>query len=751
MADFRNKLGPQGRALLGNQIQYQEGPNHSVPQELDFLINDLRSPAPDATVSKVLGYLYHYLPYVKYEHNLRLVFASFLNSPVCFGSQPASFDQNYLIIEVFKLVTDKKLKVSQPTLPIKTFYTVILKEITNFVAFNPVVNSWKVLPIIAGLLLSNELRDQLYTLPNALEYKWFFRDWDEKSLLIFKKALSYSISAAHHDDIVFLSILSLAATFKKNDNVHSYTKTLADDFIVSKIIELMFVHPQTSLLTYSKFFHLNASDPNAESVIQQEILQNPVIKHVNRFSFLLDSYFKHFKYTGQNFRLIIDKLVVIERFNSQLAHSVQASEFNNSKSPISANIVHQQFWVYMKSVLFAQTVIFEGILTRFVTSNRNYTIYNPFQRKLAETIECEYKEISLKLLQSLYHLNFILLSIGQGGFDNYNFVYYLSIELALNTGHGFEQLSQYLIGNYNEVNLYPDVVNNDYIVRSRVLYVLGLWENYLQLKNKREEFVKNEIFDICINLADDAKYQDNDLIEASHSVLLLCFSSGESIQFQGCIMYVELLLEQFPSRLSSTQLSIAIETIGKKILSYPKTSQDFFEFLVSKYSTARPGIMILRQTSQTMKDLTFTSAQPILEIDAHSTLSSMDQNLTKESNIIEANKAKKPKDMLFNEKKPANYEFQNRSVPETLREALLTSLINLVPYFPLTEFNSWLNKIWSLVQESNRSESIYLTTVLWQVLSENLDLNRCELGYRWWYQTKEVPQMSTIKLIDSHL
>ena len=37
-------------------------------------------------------------------------------------------------------------------------------------------------------------------------------------------------------------------------------------------------------------------------------------------------------------------------------------------------------------------------------------------------------------MTNLYYINFILLSIGQGGFDNYNFVYYLTIELALTTG-----------------------------------------------------------------------------------------------------------------------------------------------------------------------------------------------------------------------------------------------------------------------------------------------------------------------------
>lgn len=121
MSDLYSKLGPQGRALM-NKSQYQihnysNDPNNQ-PQDLDFVINELRNPKPTTTVNRVLGYLYNYVPYIKHERNLGIVIASFLNSPVCFGANVPPFEENYLIIEVFKLITDKKLEVSQPTLPI---------------------------------------------------------------------------------------------------------------------------------------------------------------------------------------------------------------------------------------------------------------------------------------------------------------------------------------------------------------------------------------------------------------------------------------------------------------------------------------------------------------------------------------------------------------------------------------------------------------------------------------------------------
>lgn len=119
MSNLYQSLGPQGRALLsqngpGIPSTLLGTPNTNLsPQELDFLINELRNPKPDTTINKVLGYLYNYIPYIRHEHNLRLVIASFLNCPVCFGGSGTSinssfeFEKNYLIIEVVKLIIDK--------------------------------------------------------------------------------------------------------------------------------------------------------------------------------------------------------------------------------------------------------------------------------------------------------------------------------------------------------------------------------------------------------------------------------------------------------------------------------------------------------------------------------------------------------------------------------------------------------------------------------------------------------------------
>ncbi|KHC52235.1 putative peroxisomal biogenesis factor [Candida albicans P60002] len=815
MSNLYQSLGPQGRALLsqngpGIPSTLSGTPNtNSSPQELDFLINELRNPKPDTTINKVLGYLYNYIPYIRHEHNLRLVIASFLNCPVCFGGSGTSisssfeFEKNYLIIEVVKLIIDKKLKISMPVISIKQFYTIILKELQNFQHYNPIMNSWKILPIITGILLSNELRDQLYTEVNFVEYKWFFANLDKEIYQLFNNALPYSLSQSLDNNINYLSLMSLALVFKNSERHHKdssdtvvHTKNISNIFMIQKLTEMIFLDRKVSMLVYQKFFQLNPHNENIESVISNDIMNKPVVKHLNKLSFLLEHYFSALDFTQLEDQVVGQSLIIITNFNKHLNHETKNytlfNNFNNTPDARTGNNpLTQNFWFTMKNLLFSQIIIFQGILSRFLTANsrlltnKTFFWFSPkkyYGNRIDTTnnsnnIEYQYKDISLQIMTNLYYINFILLSIGQGGFDNYNFVYYLTIELALTTGVRFEKLTLCLMNNYQEINMYPDVLNSNYIDTSKILFVLGVWENYFQQMNRltqhrQQEIFNKEIYNIVINLVDAKKYANNDLLEASHSVLLFYFANNSKVNLDDVMRYVELVLEQFPQRISATQLSIAIETIGKKILSNPisynnynsrgntifiNSAEKFFIFLLNKYSRIEPGVPIKPKSITSVlssgsgeANVSFTSAQPVNEIEAHATLNTLEQEGKLANDVIDENKAKAPSKKIIKKYLPDlvgktktnsdNHPFEffdTRLTPETAREATIVSLINLVPYFPLSVFIPWLNQVWDLIVRSDSKEQQFLFNMLWKVISESLDINRGDLAIRWWYEEKQ--------------
>lgn len=753
MATFKDYMA---RAQSHNASLGQYQPSlvylNQTPLDLDYLIHTLRNPTPDITVQKVLGYIYHYIPYVKYEHNLKLVISSFLNNTVCFGSEVPSFEANYLIVEVFKLITDKKLRISQPTLSVKTFYEVILKELQHFVQFNPVDNSWKVLPVISGLFLSNDLRNELYTRTNLIKYSWFFNDWDSQLDSLFKRAFQYSISRSRPDNIVDLSLLSWAVKHNKGEPLAPYIGRIDPGFLVQRLINLVYgLGSPTGAYVYTTFANISPQDPGIDDFVRTNVTQKPVIKHLSKLTLLLEALLGDLPYGEASFELIMSTTEHMLAFNRDMNHfTAKHPALNIPPSQMrEGDTFLQQYWFLMKGILFSEVIVFQGIISRFATAKNHNSFFSLIfsSGRHVARMENEYRQICTRILHSLYYVNYILTSIGQGGFDGYNFVYYLSLEVVLQNNRNleFESFSRYLIGNYNEVNLHYQVMNADYVARGKVLFVLGLWENYLQQSKLKDPSFVNFVFTTTFDIVKSPHMTDYALIEAGHSVLLVYFSNREGTDkdMHQVLQYSELLLAQFPRLLSATQLSVAVETLGKKIMSRPviygnnslhKTSADeFLDLVYFKCFSTTPGQFIRPSTNAT-----FSSAQPIMEIDAASTMSQLDN--ADKTDIVDANKEKKPKDMAFDlvstsQPDTSQNNFTVRVAPETSREAVISAFINIVPYLPLNIFVHWLIKIWGLIDASNMSEKTFLTEKLWKVLSENLDLNRCEIAYAWWYET----------------
>lgn len=720
-----------------------------APLELDFLVNTLRNPPKGASVQTILGYLYNYLPYVKHEHNLRVVFSSFLNNPVCFGPTVPAFHDNYLIVEVFKLITDKKLRVSQPTLPVKTFYSVMAREMQNFVGFDPAANSWKVLPVICGISLSNALRDGLLT--NFFEYRWFFSDFDAEMHHLFTASFQKSFSSSSPGSIVDLALLCLALKVRPLESLGDYLGPVSPALVIKKLIALVFEHPGGAN-AYRQFEAIRADDPDLDATVNTKVYQDPVAKHLNKFASMLEQLFQSLPHAEASHSVIQHTLTVMKQYNIQLNHFTQAHPVLNvsTDSLGENNAYEQQFWLFLKRVFFSEVLIFQGIISRFLSLKKVGLFRQLLTPKLhISRLELEYCDISHLILHNLYFVNFVLMAIGQGGFDGYNFVYYVCLEILLknNVNDSFETFSRSLVEN---IDLRPDAFGENYVSRSKVLFAFGLWENYFQQAPKKNGAFVQFIFNFTFDFVRDPFVEDNQLIEAGHSVLLIFFSNKKDTQenLQQVLQYFELLVSQFPARLSAHQLSVAVETLGKKIMASPVQTQggmyansveEFLEFVYFKCASTTPGQPIEKRTS-----VTFTSAQPVSEIDASSTLNQLKKH-SDNTDIVKQNKHKKPKDLAFIDvvslgKKDPHGQFAARVTPDTSREGILVAFMNVVPYLPMSIFARWLEKIWGLIAASSQSEQEFLVGKLWKVISENLDLNRCEIAYDWWYEEKRAAQ-----------
>lgn len=507
--------------------------------------------------------------------------------------------------------------------------------------------------------------------------------------------------------------------------------------------------PDGGAQVYPRFANYDPKDAGIEQSLAQNIFQHPVTKHINRVSFLLEHLFLGLDHTHESFSLILDSTSLILNFNKQLTQFTESLKSLNKATDtlLDIDVYEHYFWRFAKSILFSQVIIFQGIVSSFLVLEKMGLFSQIFtSKKLLSRLESGYCEICSSVLNSLYYLNFILLAIGKGGFDGYNFIYYVSLELVLknNLTGRFEDFSKFLIQN-PEINLHHQTLNSDYVARCKVLFVFGMWENYLQQVPVKDQGFVQYLYGVTFDIVRDPLLRDTSLVEAAHSIMLSYFASMDNTKenLHKVFNYTELLVDQFPVRLSAHQLSVAIETLGKKIMIHPiihengiyKNSIDeFLYFVYFKGFNMVPG-----QRIKNARVLLFNSAQPISEIEASSTLSQLKKN-SNNTDIIEDNKGEKPKDVTYlnvfsSAENDAAQHFGIRETPNTSREGVLMAFLNVIPYLPLSIFIHWLDKIWNLIMASNQEEQKFLIDRMWKCLSENLDLNRSEVAYDWWYET----------------
>lgn len=383
-------------------------------------------------------------------------------------------------------------------------------------------------------------------------------------------------------------------------------------------------HQVISDFSVNSLFNIILTEPT--EVLAMNLKSDPVLKHLNRLAFVIENSITHVPFND-----LIKLLDTILTFSTQLS-------FNYSDTP--------QSWELLKTVLFAIVIIFQGVVSRTIQ------LHNGLSKQ-------QYPIILGKLLKSLYHLNFILEKIGNAGFSAYNFVYSTSISGIFQFGGG-EQLGIEFIK-----NIRPKI-NSPYET-GKTLFTLNFFEHFIT--HCSEAYYH----DIISPFATKLLYSTNQpVLESAHSVILASLSLPRNavIVSAAAIPYLNILLDQYPTLISSNQLSLAVSTIAKSV--FPPS---------------------------TAYDLNKDNARELLHVLYLKTLNTPEITLQKETYNAKA--------------------------------GVILCLINTLPYIEAKNLENWLCNVWELIQTCSNKQ--FLTEKLWNIISEDLDIHRANVAINWWY------------------
>ncbi|KAH3660538.1 hypothetical protein OGAPHI_007124 [Ogataea philodendri] len=639
MQSLYNKLGPEGRSLVG--FTDESSFEHQVPTQLDYLFDELVHPKPSTTPQKVLSYLAYYYPKIKNEGNIELLTYSFLKCPLFFSNlQSLSFMDHYRVLECFKFVMDKKFQVSQPTLPFYKFYNSLFRVLASE-ALDP-ANSWKSLPIAVGCLLSVDSRKEYDNYPEMYQ---LISQIDQKLLDITVAAIESNFRGPMLLDPLYLNVVALACI---NDK-------LGQDQLRKVIV----VRPDLPRLINDLVVHSNYGLSNGHVFSLTDVFaQCPALNHLSRISFL----FCKIVSLHPNTTLLADQLDLI--LNQMLTLSETVSQLGEP---------NEQQWVLLRTLLFAQVMLFESVLSRFVHINSQ-----PLAQQLMPTF-------SRKIMSILFNLNFVVDKIGTGGFEAYNFVY----DLCLNSIINYDIPTAELLINCWTSNIQFGKISTSQMDRAKLLFDLQFVENVINLISDDLKF--NCIIPIVRNLINTAS--DQDVLEAAHSVMIKFFTILDSFNEHSTnvnyhanmekvktsmLDYLTLALDQFPERLSLNQIGIVVETLTK--IAFPNS--------------------------------------PLYE---------SEPELSREMLLLLYNRCQ----VVSNRPLPNSTEF-----PKTLQSAFLTLLIRVIPLISFTEYEQWLERTFILICRNTNDEKLHLVDKLWDaILATNKYYpQKGYIGINWWYE-----------------
>ncbi|GAA5909865.1 uncharacterized protein JCM6883_003119 [Sporobolomyces salmoneus] len=365
-----------------------------------------------------------------------------------------------------------------------------------------------------------------------------------------------------------------------------------------------------------------------------------------------------------------------------------------------------QPWTILKSLLFAQTLIYSSLL-EIVSSDSSGIDDEPTSVQ---------RELAREAVVAIGRTYFVASRFGQGGFKAWRSVLAGLVDVATAPSSSStnledrltpaEELVRKLESSYGDEE---DGTHSRLVDRAEVTFWMNTVEQVMD--ELSDSYVENTVLPGCKPYLDNSKYSES--FESAHSVFLAIFSSEK-----GCVpdlthWYTDLLLK-LPS-LSPTQLRVAYSTVVRSASSFDdalawKSIQDLVTAI------ERLPVSTLATESSNLQP----TQRPRLRA-----LSDDDSDL----DTIPSNQSSVPAE----EPVASTIETRVLTLP---RGPLLLSLISLLPSVNLVLFRSLLAEITRLVDlepvDSDGRKALGEWT--FEVLGAGMDVVKHQEGVRWWME-----------------
>ncbi|CEQ39033.1 SPOSA6832_00511, partial [Sporobolomyces salmonicolor] len=373
-----------------------------------------------------------------------------------------------------------------------------------------------------------------------------------------------------------------------------------------------------------------------------------------------------------------------------------------------------QPWTILKSLLFAQTLVYSSLL-EVISNSPSSGEPTKGQRQLAR-----------EAVVALGKTYFIASRFGQGGFKTWRAVLAGMVDVAAAASPASARLTGDKVSPAEELvsELEPPEPTGEggrherLVERAEATFWMNTAEQVMDELSDR--YVEDRVLAGCRRYLEDATYPEP--FESAHSVLLAVFSTGKPCVNDLAPWYTTLLLRAQPDLMSPSQLRFAFSNM---VYAVSQTDDALAWWCIRELLAAIDNLPT--STATNAPELGFVSVEP-----ARPSLRDLSDNADGDLGVA-APPVSPPHP--FTTAAPT-LESRSLSLP---RGALLMTLIALLPSINLVLFLSLLSHIERLIRlEPAGSDSrTALAEWVFEVLGTGMDVIKRSEGARWWLEHGE--------------
>ncbi|GAA5959953.1 hypothetical protein JCM3765_000658 [Sporobolomyces pararoseus] len=367
-----------------------------------------------------------------------------------------------------------------------------------------------------------------------------------------------------------------------------------------------------------------------------------------------------------------------------------------------------QPWTILKSLLFAQTLIYSNLL-EVVSSNSTDRDEEPTSGQ---------RELARESVVALGRTYFVASRFGQGGFKAWRAVLAGLVDVAAAPSPSLSSLGEDRLSPAEQLGreMEPAFGDEGDGTHSRLVdrAEAAFWMNTVEqvMEELSDSYVEENVLVRCKPYLEVSKYSEP--FESAHSVVLAIFSSGKASVPDLCPWYTNLLLK-LPS-LSPTQLRLAYSTM---IQSVSSVDDKLAWWSIQQLTSSIEQLPFASSSDNSPRLLTEQADRPLVRDLSEDTEDAVPSML--------------PPNPEKEDSTPVTIESRALTLP---RGSLLLTLISLLPSVNLVLFRPLLDEIFRLVDLESTASDGRQAVGQWtfEVLGTGMDVVKREEGVRWWME-----------------